>query len=65
MGWMKTELFTPSNTKGNWSRPVIALADNFEIFKLSYMDGIWQRSQPFVDSGAKSIIGWMEIPEFK
>lgn len=53
----------PVNEDGKWSETVIALADNYQVFSLACMDGHWQRTSAFIDSGATKVIGW--IPMFK
>ena len=61
--WVSVGNKLPESQKDQWSDPVIALADNGEIFKLSCMGSYWQRSGAFVDSGAQEITDWMPIPE--
>ena len=52
----------PPNDKGRWSEPVIAITDTGDIFKLCCMNGYWQRSEDFIESGATKVIAWAEIP---
>ncbi len=59
--WVDVEECLPENEPGMWSGPVIALADNGEIFRLACMGGCWQRTKAFVDSGATEVTHWMPL----
>jgi hypothetical protein len=61
--WIDAEDRLPESEPDTWSHPVIALADNFEIFELSCMGNYWQRSKAFVDSGAEKVICWIPLPK--
>lgn len=60
--WISVEDRLPESKPGMWSDPVIALADNGEIFELSCMSTYWNRSSAFIDSGAEKVIAWMPFP---
>lgn len=62
--WISVEDGLPESKPDTWSDPVIALADNGEIFQLSCMGAYWQRSSAFVDSGATKVVGWIPFPGF-
>ena len=61
--WILVEKRLPENTPGFWSKPVIALSDTGDIFKLSCMGGFWQRTKEFVESGSTKVIKWKEIED--
>lgn len=62
-GWIKCSERMPENFPGRWSKEVSAVSNLGDLFKISSMDGYWQRSRAFVESGATSITHWMPLPE--
>jgi len=60
--WIDVNERLPESNPDTWSDPVIALADNMEIFQLSCMGTYWQRSEAFVKSGAQKVIAWIPFP---
>lgn len=64
MKWISVRDKLPYNIViDEWSNDVIALADNGKVFRLACMNGTWQRSSDFVNSGAKEITHWVEWPK--
>ena len=61
--WIPVGERLPDNKSGVWSDTVIAVSDIGDVFALSFMDGYWQRTSAFINSGSTEIIGWMPIPE--
>lgn len=61
--WISVEDDLPDSDREMWSRPVIAPADNGEVFRLSCMGRYWQRSGAFEASGASEITHWMPFLE--
>jgi len=61
--WISVDESLPENKPGLWSSDVIAMSDEFEVFRLSCMDGYWQRTRAFIESGSTRILYWMPMPE--
>jgi len=61
--WISVEDQLPWSEQDMWSEPVIALADNGEVFRLSCMGTYWQRRDSFIASGAEKITHWMPLLE--
>ena len=61
--WIPVGERLPDNKLSMWSDTVIAVSDIGDVFALSFMDGYWQRTSAFINSGSTEIIGWMPIPE--
>lgn len=61
-GWINCRDSLPHNETGLWSTPVAAISDLGDVFQLSCMNGYWQRTKDFVESGASEIVYWMYLP---
>lgn len=59
--WISVKDRLPESSKGKWSRDVIALCDNGNVYRLAVMGDYWQRSQEFIASGAESVTHWMPL----
>lgn len=64
-GWIDCPVKNPENQTGLWSEEVAEVSNLGDVFKLSCMDGYWQRTTEFIDSGATSITHWMPLPAQK
>lgn len=61
-GWIKCIERMPENTPGRWSEEVAAVSNLGGVFKLSCMNGYWQRNASFIESGATEITHWIPLP---
>ena len=62
ISWIKCSDRVPDNKNGLWSDEVAAVSDIGCVFKLSCMNGYWQRTREFIDSGSSSITHWQPLP---
>lgn len=54
----------PENQEGLWSRAVIAITVDGEVYRISAMGGHWQRTQKMADSGlGGTVVAWTEVPD--
>lgn len=54
----------PENKEGLWSRPVIAITVDGEVYRISAMAGHWQRTKKMAESGAGGVvIAWTDFPD--
>lgn len=61
--WIKCSESVPENSPGKWSAPVAAVSNLGDVFQLSCIDGYWQRTKAFVESGATEVVKWLPLPE--
>ena len=61
--WISVEDRLPESSDGRWSKDVIALCDNGEVFRLACMGDYWQGSTAFIESGADRVTHWMPLPD--
>jgi hypothetical protein len=62
-GWISVDERLPENEEGCWSEPVIALCDCDIVYRLSCMNGAWQRTQSFADNLSKRVTHWQPLPQ--
>lgn len=61
--WISCKDKLPTNEPDKWSEYVIALSDTGDVFRLSCINGHWQRTMAFIESGSTKVTDWISMPE--
>jgi hypothetical protein len=61
MKWINVNDALPECQPGKWSKDVIVLTKELNVYRLAIQGDIWQRTRSFVEDGNTEVTHWMPL----